>query len=112
MKVVGLSTSVSADLLQPDQSLVNVLSDHLTSNENDSHEEAGNDLVSLDEVEGDDSDHRSDWVCETCHGIYKTEKILNRHKQKHIGVKFTCNLCEKRFARRDSLKLHIKKKHP
>ena len=111
--MVGFSTSVSADLLQPSQSPLIALPDHLVNDEIDIQEQAGNDLaVTQDEVEGVDPDQHSDWVCDTCHGIFKTDKILNRHKQKHIGFKIPCNLCEKSFARRDSLKLHMRTKHP
>jgi hypothetical protein len=52
------------------------------------------------------------WVCDSCHAIFSSKKILNRHKVKHTGVKLACSFCAKRFSRKDALKVHRQKKHP
>ena len=61
---------------------------------------------------GQNQGQQEEWVCTECYQIFKTEKVLKRHKQKHIGVKFLCNICGKGYSRSDALKVHKKKQHP
>merc|ERR1719318_1152846 len=42
----------------------------------------------------------SDFICEDCHEILKSAKLLKRHRQKHQGVSFQCDRCENSFTRK------------
>merc|ERR1712105_19662 len=51
--------------------------------------------------ENHDQDQNQDsFVCEICHGIFKTRKILTKHKLKHSDIKFPCEECGKQFGRK------------
>ena len=58
-----------------------------------------------------DRDHNG-VVCDICHGIYKTPKILKKHKLIHSDMKYSCELCGKTYTRKDVLKIHREVKHP
>ena len=32
--------------------------------------------------------------------------VLSRHKQKHVGIKFECETCDKVYTRKDNLQKH------
>ena len=50
-------------------------------------------------------------ACDTCHQVLSTEKCLKRHMKIHEGVRYYCDLCEKSFARKYVLVVHVKSKH-
>ena len=50
------------------------------------------------------------WTCNICSRKFRTEKILNDHKQSvHEGKWFPCSLCSKTFGSDNSLKAHFKR---
>ena len=55
--------------------------------------------------------NQNGFVCDICHGIYKTHKILKKHKIKHSDIKYSCELCGKIYTRKDVLKNHMEVKH-
>lgn len=52
--------------------------------------------------------------CPFCGKVLSRMQTLKRHMEKHTGNRkcFKCHLCDHIFTWRDSLKLHIKRKHP
>ena len=50
------------------------------------------------------------WTCNICLRKFRTEKILNDHKQSiHEGKCFPCTFCSKTFGSDNSLKAHLKR---
>ena len=49
--------------------------------------------------------------CPECSKSYKWEIDLQRHQLKHQGVKFFCDLCDKKFSEKRLLNLHKKSDH-
>jgi len=52
-----------------------------------------------------------EYVCLKCGSVIKNRKGFIRHWNTHSGVKFRCKYCGSDFARKDTLQLHIQKKH-
>ena len=71
-------------------------------------------LEDVKEVTAEDDTVNVDksFVCDTCHLIYKTKKLLNRHLKKHTAVKITCPTCDKLFTRKDTILVHMRNQHP
>ena len=52
------------------------------------------------------------FVCPHCgKSIAGPLPAFKRHLCIHLGVKYTCHLCEKSFSRKDNLNLHMRQKH-
>ena len=50
--------------------------------------------------------------CAKCRRVYKTVAALTRHERIHINVdRYACELCDRRFHRKDHLQHHLIKKH-
>ena len=49
--------------------------------------------------------------CDSCQKQFKSPFTLKRHMQNHTWYKIPCKLCDKKFARKDLLNLHIKTYH-
>jgi len=56
-------------------------------------------------------DPLDDLVCKVCGRKFKNMKTLRSHEAVHSSVKFSCNMCESTFNRKDRMKDHMKKKH-
>ena len=52
-----------------------------------------------------------DHECLHCGIAFNQKSNLDRHMQRHTGEKLHCSLCEKSFARSDSLRSHQMKVH-
>lgn len=48
---------------------------------------------------------------ESACGATSQRRNMPRHIAKHLGLRWTCNLCDKNFARSDLLKYHARKDH-
>ena len=112
MKIKGFS-KLPANLLQPEVYIENTeeISPpvHLDpSKDLDSSSDVPTPSLALAESE----EHSVDGlVCDDCHDVFSTQKILNRHKEKHTGRKFKCPICNKSFSRKDALGTHRKNQH-
>lgn len=50
--------------------------------------------------------------CNICGTVYSKRRSLVRHqKDKHAGVRYRCEMCEKTFPRLDSLQRHVGEQH-
>ena len=49
--------------------------------------------------------------CDQCDDTFQYLRHLVRHQENHQAVKFTCNVCEKQFSRKDKLREHGRRKH-
>ena len=49
--------------------------------------------------------------CDQCEDTFQYHRHLVRHQENHQAVKFTCNVCEKQFSRKDKLREHGRRKH-
>jgi len=61
-----------------------------------------------------DSVHSSakPFVCSYCSFASKRKDILDRHiREKHLGIKYNCEICEESFTQLASLKRHINSNH-
>ncbi|XP_012253228.2 zinc finger protein 729-like [Athalia rosae] len=47
--------------------------------------------------------------CRECNKLYTSRKGLLRHIQVHEGKKYLCDICPKKFYRREHLKIHVAK---
>lgn len=55
--------------------------------------------------------HFMQYTCSLCGKGYQTSMGLHYHMQRHGGKKFICTICDQKFTRDSSLKLHVKKLH-
>ena len=52
------------------------------------------------------------FLCEICNKEFKTKQSLKVHKQAiHEGVKFNCEFCSHSATTKSNLKVHVQKKH-
>lgn len=51
--------------------------------------------------------------CDICGKYLSSNHRLKTHMQKHTGIReiYKCNFCEGKFTWKDSLNLHLKRKH-
>lgn len=47
------------------------------------------------------------YVCYKCPKAYKQKSHLDRHLDTHFGVKHKCDICDKEYSKRSSLKIHM-----
>ncbi|KAL1397328.1 hypothetical protein pipiens_009845 [Culex pipiens pipiens] len=47
------------------------------------------------------------YACETCNQLFKSQQILNRHRELHMGREYCCEHCGKKFKMRTNLKSHV-----
>ena len=50
-------------------------------------------------------------ICEFCSRTFKSTDHLKQHQRTHEGLKFSCNICDKRFRWDSSLNSHMKAAH-
>ena len=71
----------------------------------------GKESVSEESEETHYLNKAGEYVCLKCGSVIKNRRGFIRHWNTHSGVKFRCKYCGLDFARRDTLQLHIQKKH-
>lgn len=49
--------------------------------------------------------------CTFCHKQFILKQHLKNHMSVHLGYQFPCEICGKKFSRRDSVKYHRYLKH-
>jgi uncharacterized Zn-finger protein len=50
---------------------------------------------------------KKEYQCKHCYKSYKLKNTLTRHMKNHAGIKpYKCEICNKRFIRRDVLNCH------
>jgi len=67
-------------------------------------------IEELDSVE-EETCSKSVVKCVDCGRQLKNQKNLARHRKIHTGITFPCDICEKRYSRRDEVLRHVKRFH-
>ena len=49
--------------------------------------------------------------CDDCNVHYKTQKGLESHNEKHLGITYDCQECGKKFSQKSHLIVHLKSVH-
>ena len=58
------------------------------------------------------SNYMKRFECDSCDGSYASQGALYNHKKaKHEGVAYNCNICDFTCQQKNSLKVHMSKKH-
>ena len=52
------------------------------------------------------------WRCKRCPKVSRMKSHITDHVETHLeGISFPCNLCDKSYKMRDTLRSHVKRKH-